>query len=240
MATKSKIKKSPVKKSIRSKSSASTASRVVPAKSTPVKSSVEVNPKSVRVKKLYVAFVLILLALGLLVFRYRGLFVAAVINGQPISRIDVVKEAEKQSGKQTINNLVRNSLIEQEAKRQNLTVTDKEIDDEIKKVEASLSKQGQKLDQVLAMQNLKKEDLRKLIRLDKLVGKMVGKSIKISDKEVADYIEKNKESLPQDQTEVQLKKTVTENLRQQQLNQKVQTWLADLQKKAKIQYFVQY
>ena len=54
------------------------------------------------------------------------------------------------------------------------------------------------------------------------------------------YIEKNKESLPADQTEEQLRKTVAENLRQQMLNEKVQKWLADLQAKAKVQYFVQY
>lgn len=199
-----------------------------------------VSQAPLKIRKSYLLFVLGTAALLGLLFYFRGLFIAAVVNGQPISRLSVVRETEKQAGKQTINNLVRNSLIEQEARKQNVTVTDKEIDDEIKKVEGTLSKQGQKIDQVLAMQGLTREDLRKLIRLDKLVSKMVGKDVKVGDKEIDDYIEKNRESLPQDQTEEQLRKSVSDTLRQQKLNQNVQSWLADLQKKAKIQYFIQY
>ncbi|HSW48077.1 MAG TPA: SurA N-terminal domain-containing protein [Candidatus Saccharimonadales bacterium] len=245
MPVKSKSKLIPVKKIVRSKPSASKSVKSAPAKVSSSKPKTNNSPiysdsPAFRIKKLYIGLIIVILLVGFLVFKYRGLFVAAVVNGQPISRMEVVKETEKQSGKQVINNLVRNTLIEQEAKKQNVTVTDKEIDDEIKKVESNLSKQGQKIDQVLAAQGLTREDLRKLIRLDKLVGKMVGKDIKITDKEVADYIDKNKESLPQDQSEDQLKTTVAAQLKQQALSAKVQTWLADLQNKAKIQYFVQY
>lgn len=226
MATKRKSTKTPAKTSARSKTTAS--------------SPTQAKIRGVKVNKKYAVLFIVLLLAVVLIFRNRGLFVAAVVNGQPISRLAVVKEAEKQSGKQTINNLVRNSLIEQEAKKQKITVSEKEINDEIKKVETTLSKQGQKLDQVLTLQGINRDDLRKLIRLDKLVGKMVGKDIKITDKEIMDYIEKNRESLPQDQTDAQLKTTVSNQLKQQALSEKVQKWLADLQAKAKIQYFVQY
>jgi hypothetical protein len=242
--------KSPAKTNAKSASGTPASSKSAAVSKTPTskKSTVENKQASnnarkttpFKVKKSYIYFILgTALILGLLLYN-RGLFVAAVVNGQPISRLSVVKETEKQAGKQTINNLVRNTLIEQEARKQKVTVTDKEIDEEIKKVEQTLSQQGQKLDQVLALQGLTKEDLRKLIRLDKLVSKMVGKDIKVTDQEIDEYIEKNRESLPQDQTAEQLRKSVSDTLRQQQLNQKVQTWLASLQSKAKIQYFVQY
>lgn len=200
----------------------------------------ETSRKSLRVKKSYVILVVILLALVVFLYFGRSWIVAAVVNGQPISRMAVVHEAEKASGKQALNNLVRNILIEQEAKKENVSVNDKEVDDELKKVESNLTKQGQKLDQVLAMQGMSRSDLRNLIRLDKLVGKMVGKSVKISDKDVKDYIDKNKDLLPKDQSDSQLKATVTDRLKQQQLNEKVQTWLSDLQTKAQILYFVNY
>lgn len=198
------------------------------------------NASSLKVRKLYIVLAIVVTGLIALAFKYRGIFVAATVNGQPISRIQVVKEAEKQSGKQVINNLVRNNLIEQEAKKQNISVSEQEVNSEIKKVESNLSKSGQKLDQVLQVQGLTRMDLRKLIRLDKLVGKMVGKDVKISDAQVSDYIAKNKDSLPQEQTEAQLKLTVTNQLKQQELSTKVQTWLSNLQSKAKVQYFVQY
>ena len=117
---------------------------------------------------------------------------------------------------------------------------DAEIDAEIKKVESQVSKQGRKLDDVLALQGMSRTELRKLIKLDKLVGKIVGKDVKVTDKEVADYIQQNKEMLPQDQTEEQLRKTATENLKQTKLNEKVRAWLESIQAKAKVLYFVQY
>jgi preprotein translocase subunit SecF len=43
-----------------------------------------------------VAALLIIVALG---FYFRGSFIAATVNGSPISRFDVIREAEKQSGK---------------------------------------------------------------------------------------------------------------------------------------------
>ena len=240
MAQKEAAKKATTAKSAPAKKPTKPAA---PVKKTETKASTSVASsatRSFKVKKSYVLLVAGLVALAAFLYFFRGLFVAAVVNGQPISRLAIVKEAEKQSGKQSLNNLVRNTIIEQEARKQNVTVSEKEIDDEVKKVEESLTKQGQKLDQVLSLQGMTREDLRKLIRLDKLVGKMVGKDIKVTDKEVDEYIEKNQELLPQEQDENKLKETVREQIKQQKLNEQVRTWLSDLQNKAKVLYFVQY
>lgn len=241
--------------SSRSSASRSTASKVAATTTTPEEktetkattssastssSTASASKKSVNVSKRYVALIATILLLGAALFYFRGLFVAAVVNGQPISRLEVVRQTEQQNGKQTLDTLIRNALIEQKAKEQNVTVTDKEIEDEIKKLQDNLSKQGQNLDQVLTAQGLSKEDLNKLIRLDKLVAKMVGKDVTVSDEEVAQYIEQNSEALPQDVGEAELKTQVTEQLKQQKTNEKVRTWLADLQKEAKVNYFVQY
>lgn len=247
-------KKTEVKKSVKAAKSKATKSTSVktaaPKVQTKVAEAVQVVPEkttasaekrqSFKIKKSYIILAATVIILGTLLYVFRSVFVAAVVNGYPISRLSVVKEAEKQSGKQVLTTLVRNTLIEQEAQKQNVTVSDKEVNDEIKKLEGNLQKQGQKLDQVLVMQGMTKEDLNKLIRLDKMVGKMVGKDIKISDQQVNEYIEKNKEALPTDQNEKDLKNTVREQLKQQQLNEKVRTWLEDLQKNAKITHFVEY
>ena len=231
--TAASAKSAPAKKT--SRPSASASKSEVKNVSTPATPAAPI-----KVKKSYVILGAVLVLVAAFLYFFRGLFVAAVVNGQPISRWAIVKEAEKQSGKHALSNLVRNTVIEQEAQKQNVTVSEQEIDQEVKKVEDSLSKQGQKLDQVLSLQGMTRQDLRKLIRLDKLVGKLVGKDIKVTDQEVADYIEKNKELLPQNQDENSLKATVREQIKQQKLNDKVRTWLAEVQKNAKILYFVQY
>jgi hypothetical protein len=202
--------------------------------------SKESAPQKMKFRRSYILFAAGIIILGALLYLGRGFFVAAVVNGQPISRVSIIKEAEKQSGRQALDTIVRNTLIEQEARKANVSVSNQEIDDEIKKVEETLSKQGQKLDDVLAMQGMTKEDLRRLIRLDKLVGKIVGKDVKVTDEEVNDYLTKNKDLLPEGQSEEELKKAATEQIKQQKLNDKIRTWLESLQTKAKIMYFVQY
>ncbi len=228
-----------------------TAPKKAPAKITAVKSTTpDTKPdteqktttqpqQTVRLKKSYAVLIVVILLLGAAIYYFRGLFVAAVVNGQPISRLEVVQQAEKQSGKQTLDTLVRDALIEQEAKKENITVSDQEVNAEITKLQGNLKKQGQTLDQVLSTQGMSQVDLRRLIRLDKLVQKMVGRKIAISDKEVSDYIDKNKDSLP-NADEATLKKQVKAQLTQQKTNEAVQTWLANIQQKANIVYFVQY
>ena len=42
------------------------------------------------------------------------------------------------------------------------------------------------------------DEFKEQIRVQKLVEKLIGKDIKVTDKEIDDYIEKNKDSIPQD------------------------------------------
>lgn len=256
MATKKIVKKTTTK------TPASPAKKTVPAKKTttkkaPAKTSVKAatpvsipeteKPKtattqqqqSVKLRKSYVALIIVIVILGAALYYFRGWFVAAVVNGQPISRLEVVQQAEKQSGKQTLDTLVRDALIEQEAKKENVTVSDQEVNSEITTLQNNLKKQGQSLDEVLATQGMSLDDLKRLIKLDKLVQKMVGKNVKVSDQEINDYIAKNKDTLP-NTDDATLKKQVKAQLTQQKTNEAVQTWLAAIQQKANIVYFVQY
>lgn len=193
-------------------------------------------PKNRRYITLALILVLVLGALYLL----RSFFVAAIVNGQPISRVSVVNELEKQSGKQVLDTVVTKTLILQEAKKQNVTVSQEEINQETKKIEDNVKKQGQTLDQVLALQGMDRAALVEQIRIQKTVEKILGKDIKVTDKEVDAYIETNKEALGADPTSNESKASVKQQLTQQKLSEKFQTWLDGLKKKAKINYFVSY
>jgi len=262
MATKKTVKKTSSKtapgkspeKATPKRTTAKAAPRKAPAKTTvkattPVTTSEPEKQKSVnatstsqqqtKVRKSYVILLIIIVLLGAALYYFRGLFVAAVVNGQPISRLEVVQQAEKQSGKQTLDTLVRDALIEQEAKKENVSVSDQEVNTEITTLQNNLKKQGQTLDQVLATQGMSQDDLRRLIRLDKLVQKMVGKNVKVSDQEINDYIAKNKDTLPT-ADDATLKKQVKAQLTQQKTNEAVQAWLSKLQQQANVVYFVQY
>lgn len=193
-----------------------------------------------KINKKYLTIGLSLLLLAGLIYLLRSFFVAALVNGQPISRISVVSELERQSGKQALDTLVTKTLILQEAKKQNITVNQDEINAEVKKIENNVKKQGQTLEQVLALQGMDRAGLINQIEIQKTVEKILGKDISVSDKEVQDYIATNKEALGADPESNESKTKVKEQLTQQKLSEKFQTWLQNLQKKAKIDYFVSY
>lgn len=193
-----------------------------------------------KIKNPRVLIPLLVIATAGLLFYFKGLFVAALVNGQPILRLTIIKELEKQGGKQTLSSLVNQTLILQEAKKKNIEVNRKEIDEEAKQIEESLKQQGQDLNIALAMQGLTRQDFLMQLRLKSLVEKLLADQTKVTDKEVSEYIEKNKETLPTNLKDDEIKKGVREQLKQQKIASASQAWLADLTKNAKINYFVNY
>ena len=183
---------------------------------------------------------LLIIIVGGVLFYFKGLFIVATVNGQPVTRIALIQELEKRNGKQMLSSLVTQILIEQEAQKQNISVSKEEIDNEVKKVEEGLKKQGQTLDAALGFQGLTKNDFIAQIKLQKLVEKMLAKDIKVTDKEVADYIATNKDSIPTDLKPEEVTASAKQQLEQQKLSTKAQPWIEGLQSKAKINYFVNY
>ncbi|MGH7246097.1 MAG: hypothetical protein ACREGI_04130, partial [Candidatus Levyibacteriota bacterium] len=83
-----------------------------------------------------------------------------------------------------------------------------------------------------------RQQLTDQVRIQKLLEKMFANDIKVSDKEVDDYIAKNKDTLPQNQSDAQTRSQVTTQLQQQKLSDKAQALFQTLQTKAKITYFI--
>lgn len=187
-------------------------------------------------------FILLIVLIAILAgaFYFKGLFVAALVNGEPITRLKLIHELESKQGKQALDALVNQTLISQEAKIKNVVVGNEEVDAASKQIEESIKKQGQNLDAALAAQGLSKKEFLEEIKLRKLIEKLLANDIKVTDKEVNEYIEKNKDSFPKDMKEEDLKKAVKQQLEQQKLSTKSQEWIANLQKNAKVNYFVNF
>lgn len=183
---------------------------------------------------------LFLILVGGILFYFKGLFIVATVNGQPVTRIALIQELEKRNGKQMLSSLITQILIQQEAQKLNISVSQKEIEDAVKKAEESLKKQGQNLDSALAIRGLTRNDFITQIKFQKLFEKILAKDIKVTDKEVSDYIEKNKDSIPTDLKPEEATASVRQRLEQQKLEPKVQSWIQNLQSKAKINYFINY
>jgi len=124
-------------------------------------------------KKTLIALLVIFVLVSAGLFLKKELVVATV-NGQPISRLTLIREMEKSSGKQVLEGLIGKTLILQEAKKQNALIGQEEIDQEIAKIEENFKNQGQDLNQFLAFQGITKADLEEQIQLQKLAEKLAG------------------------------------------------------------------
>ncbi|MCL5438936.1 MAG: SurA N-terminal domain-containing protein [Patescibacteria group bacterium] len=187
----------------------------------------------------------VILILGILIiiaiiYLKKDLFIVATVNGQPISRLSVINELEGQAGKQVLDQLVTKSLILQEAKKQNVNISQKDIDSEIEKVKKELEKNGQSLDQLMQFQNLTKEKLNEQIKIQLIIDRILGKNITVTDKEVNDYLEKNKDVLDKNKSQDELKVGIKDQIKQQKLSDEFKAWVTQLQTKAKINYYVKF
>ena len=208
-------------------------------KSKAIKSSVNLKNRlsKIELKNILTAVVvvIIVLVLGLL----KNQFVAASVNGKQINRLELIRELEKREGKRALENLVSEELIMQEAKKKNINVSDEEINRELDVIEKSVTAQGQKLDDLLALQGLTRQQLGEEVKTQIILKKLVGK-LEVTNKEVEDYIEKNKDSIPADAKMEEIKSQVKTQLEQDKVNQKIQSLVDELRKNARIEYLLKF
>lgn len=169
----------------------------------------------------------VLLGLGLVLLGWLAskYLIVAWVDGQPVTRIELLSELEKRYGKDTREQLIVQKLIANEAKNRGTTVSNDEINTEIKRIE---QEQGgaDKLQQVLQLQGISQTEFKELIRLQLLRQKMFGSNATVSDEEVTQYIEQNKEQLPE-QVDDALRARIKEEIKQQKIATDYNTWLQE-------------
>ncbi len=194
------------------------------------------DPKNRR--SLILAIIVIVLILA--IYLGKSLFVAALVNGQPVSRLAIINDLEKQSGKAALDSVITRMLVFQEAQKKNITASEKDIDAEIARIRAQFQAQGQNLDQLLATQGLTKEKFRDEVKVQILVTKILGNQVKVTDKEFNDFLSKNQDLLASEKDQNAAKTSLRQQMEQQKLAQKYQEWIVTVKKNAKVTTFVNY
>ena len=195
--------------------------------------------KSIKISIKTAIIIVVIIALGVLVYVYKGLFIAATVNGSPISRLAIIQELEKASGKDLLDSLIIEKLVQNEANVKKIIVSNDEINGEIKKIEDQIVAQGTTLDAALAAQGMSMEDLKKQIIFQMEVEKLIADKINVTDEEVAQYIKDNAISIPEGQ-EATTTAQIKDELRNQKLSTEGKALIATLKSQAKIRYFVNY
>ncbi len=192
-----------------------------------------------KLKNKKVAGGIVVLAIIVALFYFKGLLVAASVNGKLISRWSVIHQLEKQSGKSVLNSLIEEKLIELEAKNKKIVISDDEINQEIKKIDTMITQQGGTLQAALAQKGLTEKNLRDQIRTQKEVEKLLADKIQVTDADISKYISDNKIPVPKGK-EVDIRAQVANQLHSQKLNQEAVAWLNTLRTQASIIYYVNY
>ncbi|MFC1726927.1 SurA N-terminal domain-containing protein [Patescibacteria group bacterium] len=191
------------------------------------------------VRNVLIVFLLALVVGGIF-WRFKHYLIAASVNNQPIYRLSIISELEKQAGQQALESLVAKELVFQQAKKLNVSVAEVELKGEIAKIEEQFSTQDSDLDSLLEVQGRSREDLLEEIKIQLLIEKILGKEVEVTDQEVADYYEENQDLFPEESTFEELEQNLQDQLRQQKLGEKVPAWLEEIKAQANIKYFLKY
>lgn len=182
-------------------------------------------------------FYIILIAIGLLLlFIYKkNWFVAAMVNGSPITNLELQMKLNKQFRSQILTQLINEKIILAEAAKNNVIATEAEISSKISEIETQVGG-AQALDALLTQQGQTRDSIRQQIRLQLSIEKLYVNEATVSGEEVAAFIEQNKDNLRATDSAGQ-QKEAEETLKNQKLSQIFSQKFQDLKQKAKIQIF---
>jgi parvulin-like peptidyl-prolyl isomerase len=186
-----------------------------------------------------IALAIVLVIAGSL-YLFRSLFFVAFVNGTPITRVEFTKELEKSIGQQTLDNLVTQKLILQEAGKKGVTVSSEDINKEINAISEQIESQGISLDQALASQGQTRKDLEESIHIQKAIEKILGDKIAITEEELMEYYEKNSGMYGADANFEELKENISQQVRAEKMSSEFGTWLDNLKSEANIIYFMTF
>jgi len=205
-------------------------------KASAYKKSIIKNPK----KRWTIVIGFIVVVLLILAYANMSLFVAAIVNGKPITRLQLAQELEKQGGKQVLDSIITQKLIDQEAKKNNIVVSQEDVDNQLSAIETQLKAQGTDLDTALAMQGQTRNDLTESLKMKITIEKILGDKINVTDAEIQTYFDQNKDSFPANSKLEDVKNQIIDALTQSKLSTEYQNWLQNIKDNSKIDYLLKF
>ena len=178
-----------------------------------------------------VTWLAIVILIGVLFILRKDFFIVGSINGELVTTPQFYNRLLAENGESAFESLVRETLIKQEAKKQNITASEADIDQKVKEIEDRFGGSAG-LEQALTANKTSMKQLRDQLKNQLLVEKLLEDKIKVSDKEIDDYIKQNKQT-----TKGLNKEEVRDQLRSNKLNEEFSKWFEEIRKSANIQNY---
>lgn len=235
MPTKTKRVKTPVKKTKPTSDTKVASLNVIPGgKLNNVLN--KYTDKIINFKKSRNFYIVLIIAGLLLVAVYKkNWFVAATVNGVPVTNLELQMHLNQQFRTQTLNQLINEKIILNEAAKNQVIVPEAEVNNKIAEIESSVGG-PQALDAMLSQQGQNRSSIRNQIKLQLTIEKLYANEATVSAEEVTKFIEQNKDQLKATDSAGQ-QKEAADALKNQKLSQTFSQKFQELRTKAKIQIF---
>lgn len=180
--------------------------------------------------------VLGLLALSALLLANKSMLVAAVVDGRPVWSWELNGVMADRYGKQTLEGMISEKLIESEARKQGIVMSPAEVSAREEEIVKGLGG-GMKLEEILKIQGLTKSEFDRQITLQLTVQKILGKGLTITDADVNNFIATNRATLVATE-EAALRSEAKQAILDAHIGDKLQPWFNELKAKAKVLRFL--
>jgi len=118
--------------------------------------------------------------------------IVAKVNGEAITKEELYQEMLSTGGKQLLDRLINQKLIEQAAKEKGVTVTDEQVDEGLNEMKEQFGGESS-FQFYLAQFGMTEDVFRQDIRNQLLVEAILGPEIEITEDELKTYFEENKD-----------------------------------------------
>lgn len=162
----------------------------------------------------------------------KGLVLSAVVNGRPIFSWQLNNVLVSRYGQQTLEGMITEALITDEARKGSVQILPSEIDTKEKDIVKSLGTDVN-LEDLLKYQGMSKAEFDSQIRLQLMIQKLLGKDIQITEQDIDNYIATNRATLVATEP-AQLREETRQVILDQKIGEKVQPWFNELKQKASI------
>lgn len=193
-----------------------------------------VPARKLNTKILYL--VVALLALLALVLANKSVFLAAVVDSKPIFSWELNRVLVDRYGKQTLEGMISEQLIANEAKKQNANVSPGDVKSREEEIVKGLGN-GMPLEELLKIQGLSKDEFDRQITLQLTVQKILGKDLVITKDDIDTFIASNRATLVATE-EAALQVEAKQAILDAKIGEKLQPWFNELKAKTKILRFL--
>lgn len=163
-------------------------------------------------------------------------FSIAVVNGSRISTSEYHERLETAFGEKIAQDLIDEELIRQEAQKEGITVTSKDVDKRLNEITERIGG-DEALEEALMANNITKDELRKQVKNDLLTEGILEPTIEYSEEEVKQFFEQYKSIIyPEAEVSFEEKEEeVKDMFLSQKVGEKKIEWLEELRMKATVQ-----